>query len=302
MLAPSEDNPVLTAARQAMSPLVEDIAGRSEVQAVYVLSSSAVTDANSTRFDEESDFDVAIVLDIPIQTTQWRPRPADTYRLVADRIPNWVPPFLFYASVPWGQMEVNIHQLIYQYETDPRTCWNGEKCDTYVNEGEMVMDQGGAFQELIHAKVHQGNEALAVERRRLANRITWDVCEMPLRQARRLGPEAGHHLLNTAVEEVIDCLYTTHGRFVPSRKWKLAQLSSSGLINSVQKAMLLDAMYCDVTYTDLERRVRALQRFCKSVGLHIDGPAAAEARAAYQSTIELVDHPTRSPYAVADPR
>src|SRR2546430_1835415 len=172
-------------ARAVMAPFVEALAERPGVQAVCVLSSSARCPGNPTHFDEGSDFDVAAVLDVPMAVSEWRPRKADTYRLLAARLPIWLPNFLFHVPVPWGRMEVNVHQLVFQYEHDPRTTWDGEKCDTYLNKRETVLDRDGLFRQLIEQKAQAAQTQLSQEHARLANRLTWDVRELPLRQARR---------------------------------------------------------------------------------------------------------------------
>jgi hypothetical protein len=290
MLTPSPDNELLTRAREIMSPIVANIAQRDEIQAVCILSSSAVNGQVQTTFDEESDFDIAIVLDIPLDSSQWRPRPSDTYRLIAGKIPSWVPPFLFYVEVPWGHMEVNVNQLIYQYESDQRTTWNGEKCDVYTRKAEVLVDREGAFGEVIRNKTRQAREALRSERCRLANRITWDIRQMSLRQANRCGPAAGHHVLNLAIEETIELLFVTQGRFIPNRKWKMPQLAE--IVTPEALRWLDDALRCDLSHVDLLRRVEALERFCDSAGLVHDGPAAAVARSDYQATIQLRPSPT----------
>lgn len=286
---PTAPNAVLERAREAMAPLLDDWISKPEVQALYVLSSSADCPSNPTRFDHESDFDVAVVLDLPMQATEWRPHLADTCLLLGDRIPQWLPRFLFHVQVPWGQMEVNVHQLIYQYECDPRTSWPGEKCDTYLCKSEVLHDRDGSFQQLIHHKAQAARTQLDLERERLANRITWDIREMSLRQARRLGPEAGHYLLNLAVDEVIDCVYATAGQFIPNRKWKLHQLVSRAFITEEQAEILRETIRCNPTCQgDLERRVEALERFCASLGgLVTDGPAAQDIRTHYQRRLQL---------------
>ncbi|WP_033257661.1 MULTISPECIES: hypothetical protein [Kitasatospora] len=282
-------NSALELAREAMTPLLTEWIAKPEVQALYILSSSADCPSNPTCFDEESDFDVAVVLDIPLQAAEWRPHLADTCEVIADRIPDWVPRFLFHVPVPWGSMEVNVHQLIYQYECDPRTNWPGEKCDTYLHKAQVLHDRSGSFQQLIHHKAHAARTQLDLERERLANRITWDVREMSLRQARRLGPEAGHYLLNLAVDEVIDCIYAAAGQFIPNRKWKLSQLVSRDFITADQSEILHEAIRCyPASQSDLERRVEALEKFCASVdGFVIGGPEAQQLRSHYQRRLQL---------------
>ncbi|MGB3443206.1 MAG: hypothetical protein WBA97_31075 [Actinophytocola sp.] len=273
-----------------MAPIVAGMVDQDEVEAVCILSSSAVNGQVQTPFDEESDFDIAVVLDIPLEPSQWHPRPRDTYALIVDKIPNWVPPFLFYVDVPWGRMEVNVNQLIYQYELDTRTTWNGEKCEVYTRKAEVVFDRNGAFAKLVGNKVSRTREALLIERQRLANRITWDIREMSLRQAKRCGPTVGHHVLNLAIEEVIDLVFLARGRFIPNRKWKLQQLAE--IVDSEALKRIHEALRTDLSQSDLVRRVEELERFCDSVGLVYDGPAAADARSDYQALIQLRPAPT----------
>ncbi|MBP2322642.1 hypothetical protein JOF56_003027 [Kibdelosporangium banguiense] len=282
-------NQTLTQARAVMQPFLDALAAKPDVQAVLVLSSSACTSANPTHFDEESDFDISLVLDIPMAASEWRPRRSDTYQLLADRIPDWVPNFLFHVPVPWGRMEVNVHQMIYQYEADPRTVWNGDKCDAYLNKREVIADREGRFQQLVDEKARRSLSQLADEHVRLANRLTWDITTMPFRQARRLGSSSGHHILNVAIDEVIDCVYAMSGLLIPNRKWKLAHLVSRSLISIEQAELLQEAIRCDPTsMSDLKRRVRALTAFCQSVdGLATTGPAAARHRRGYYSRIQL---------------
>lgn len=290
MLASSTDNELLAQARKIMSPIVEDLARFDEILAICVLSSAAVNGVTQTPFDEESDFDLAIILDIPLKASQWRPRPYDTYALIADQIPQWVPPFLFYLDVPWGRMEVNVNQLIYQYEADPRTTWAGEKCEVYSRKAEIVLDHGGAFGRVIQQKTQQAKSVLEGERRRLANRVTWDIREMPLRQARRCDPVIGHHVLNLALEEVIELLFVANDRFIPNRKWKVQQLAD--FITPEARELLGEVLRCDLSQDDLARRVRALEQFCDAVGVVYEGPAAAAVRSDYQATIQLRPFPT----------
>lgn len=62
MSTPDENN-LLSHARRVMEPFLSALAAKPGVQAVYVLSSSARNEAQTTLFDEESDLDVSLVLD-----------------------------------------------------------------------------------------------------------------------------------------------------------------------------------------------------------------------------------------------
>lgn len=287
-----DDDEARALARAVMQPLIAAVVGKPEVQAVCLLSSIARCERNLTRFTTASDVDLAIVLDVPMAASEWRPDRAATYRLLADRIPAWVPGFLFYLPMPWGPMEVNVHQQVYQYEADVRTVWDGEKCDTYLNKREILFDRDGQWERLIEDKSHAGLRRLAAEHQRLENRITWDVREMPLRQAERLGPASGHYILSKALDEVIDALYAGAGVFIPNKKWKLAQLSGRGLIDAAQADLIAQALRCDPSsLDDLERRIEAVERLCASAGIEVDGPVAMGKRRAFQSRVQLHERP-----------
>jgi hypothetical protein len=195
------------------------------------------------------------------------------------------------VPVPWGLMEVNVHQLIFQYEADPRTVWDGEQCDTYLNKREVIHDHEDLFAILIDHKVQAARTQLSITCARLANRITWDIREMPLRQARRVGPPSGHYILNVAIDEVVDCIYLLHGQFVPNKKWKLSDLVERRLISFAQATVLNDALRCDPTsLADLGRRIDALDTFCHSVDvLPGGGRGALESRRRFQSRIQFLD-------------
>ena len=272
-----------------MAPFMARLAAKPVVLGVYLLSSGAATASNPTRFDAASDFDVAVVLDVPMASSEWRPACADTYRLLADRIPRWMPNFSFRVPVPWGSMEVNVHQLIFDYENDDRTSWNGDKCDAYLHKREVVFERDPRFGQLVGRKARAARIELEAERIRLANRISWDIAEMPARQAERLGPPSGHHLLTVAVDEVMDYLFLLHGRFVPHPKWKLGQLTDGSLLSTDQAGLLQEAMRCDPgSLADLRRRVRCLVELCDSIeGLDVSGPAALARRRGFQERIQL---------------
>ncbi|MGW5970343.1 hypothetical protein [Streptomyces sp. NPDC055186] len=270
-------------ARAAAGGLLDTLKTMPEVQALYVLSSSAFAPRNVTRFSTDSDFDLAVVLDVPLKEDEWRPRPADTYALVRDRLPAWLPEFSFHLPVPWGRMEVNVHQLLFQYEADPRTTWNSDKCDAYGNKGEPLFDREKAFGALISHKTREQLQRLEGETYRLHNRITWDVREIPLRMARRVGVPTGHFVLSGALDEVVDWMYARSGRLLPNMKWKLHSLSALGLINVEQENLLIEAQQCaPLSMVDLERRCEALSTFCRAVGMDLSPKAIAAVRKAYQ--------------------
>lgn len=278
-----------TQARYCVRDLIASMGENPEVQALYVLSSSANTTENVTVFGKDSDFDLAVIVDVPLRSDEWRPNPEDTYALLADRIPAWVPEFSFYLPVPWGQMEVNVHQLVYQYEADVRTVWNSDKCDAYANKGEPLLDRAGRFGELIALKTREQQHRLRLEELHLLNRITWDAREIALKQAGRVGPASGHAVLSMALEEVIDWIYVTHGRLIPNRKWKLFQLRALDMVSEAQEQLLLQAMACAPhSMSDLERRIDDLAHLCGSLGIPLDSHSIQSTRKSYQRHKQLL--------------
>lgn len=280
-------------ARRSARNLIAAIGKNPEVQALYVLSSSADTSENVTVFGTDSDFDLAVIVDVPLRSDEWRPNPADTYALIADRIPSWVPEFSFYLPVPWGSMEVNVHQLIYQYEADIRTVWNSDKCDAYANKGEPLLDRAGRFAELIAMKTREQQHQLHLAELHILNRITWDARDIALKQARRVGPASGHVVLSMALDEVIDWIYVRHGRLIPNQKWKLYQLRALELVTEEQEQLVLQAMTCAPrSMEDLERRIDALAHLCDSLGIRLDPHTVQRTRKSYQQRKQLLGaHP-----------
>lgn len=290
-------------ARGHADGLIVSLAQQPEVQALYVLSSSADVPTNVTVFGEDSDFDLAVILDMPLRSDEWRPNPADTYALVADRIPGWVPEFSLYLPVPWGAMEVNVHQLIYQYEADVRTVWNSDKCDAYANKGEPLLDHAGRFGDLIALKAREQHHHLRQNELHLLNRITWDAEEIARKQARRVGPPSGHIVLSLALDEIIDWIYVTHGRLIPNRKWKLYQLGALDMVTSHQGQLVLQALECQPdSMQDLERRIGVLARLCESLGIPMDPSSIRSTRKEYQLHKQLLGHRAASYASTPEPR
>jgi hypothetical protein len=276
------------AACAVMRPYLDGLMRKPQVQAVYLLSCGP---GRPAPFDEFSDFDVAVVLDLPMTPDQWRPQRVDTYRLLVGQVPEWMPSFLFHVPVPWGRMEVNVHQMVFDHEADPRTRWNDDKCDAYLTKSQMLLDRGGRFAALITDKVAQARAGLPAEAERLANRLTWDLQDMPMRQALRLGPADGHHVLTHALEELIAWLYARAGQFLPNKKWRLQQLRARALVTTGQHQLLIDALRCDPTsQEDLQRRLVAVRALADSIdGLALDGAEAQAVRRRFQKRLEVSD-------------
>jgi hypothetical protein len=254
------DDTKLDTAWRVMRPFLDRLAAKPETEAVLVLSSAASA-GDRLPFDEQSDFDVALVIDVPVDPVEWRPDAWQTYRLLAARMPTWLPNFAFHVPVPWGRLEVNVHQLIYAYEADARTAWDDGKCEAYAQTGRILFDRRDRVATLVARKAAEQAAGRPARVTRLANRLTWDVATLPRRQAVRGEICAAHLIVAHAVDELLELCFLLAGRFVPAPKWRLLALRHHGLLDAEMLRALEDAIACDPrSSADLERRVTALTR------------------------------------------
>jgi hypothetical protein len=269
-------------ARGLMRPFIERLAAKPEVAAVAVLSNAALPE-NRTWFDEDSDFDLSVLIRVPgWRPDDWRPQPASSLAVLDPGPPAWLPNFLFGVEAPWGEMEVNVNQLALEYELDDRTHWDHDKCDVYLEKCAVVHDPAGDLTRLIRRKTDQARASFPQQVRRLAYRLTWDVERVPLVALRRAGPAAAHHLLNNAVEEYIQLVYLLHGRFVAAMKWRLVTLEQDGLVAPGDLALLHDALRADCgSAADVHRRVQVLRRLWQGLVAEHDLGSVDEIRRRY---------------------
>lgn len=282
----SQDAPIAVA-RRALLPFLQRLADKPETIAVVILSNASGT-RERLAFDERSDFDVGLVLDIPLAAQEWRAVPAETYRLIEARVPTWVPNFSFHVPVPWGSLEVNVNQLVYQYETDPRTEWSDGKCEAYDSTRETVVDRDGMFARLIEMKVARNRSSRSARLVRLASRLSWDIDVLPRRQRDRGEVLAAHLILNAAVDEVMEAVFLLNDRFVPSRKWRFHLLRKHRLLAPGHVDLLNDALQCDTASADdLERRIQALDALWTAVSKRSNALPERPYRAFAASRLQL---------------
>ena len=260
----TDDTPLDTAWR-VTGPFLDRLAAKPETEAVLVLSSAAGAE-DRLPFDEQSDFDVALVIDVPVDPVEWRQDAWQTYRQLAERMPTWLPNFAFHVPVPWGRLEVNVHQLVYAYEADARTAWDDGKCEAYAQTGRILFDRHGRVATLVARKAAEQAAGRPARVARLANRLTWDVATLPQRQAARGEVSAAHLIVTHAVDELLELCFLLAGRFVPAPKWRLLALRRHGLLDAVMLTAVEDAIACDPrSSADLERRINALTRVWEAV-------------------------------------
>lgn len=260
---PAEDD--LTQARAALEPFLERLRSRREVEAIVILSSAAKGGVRAS-FDRQSDIDMSVFVSVPHSPDEWRPTAKEFARALGDRIPGWLPNFSFTLPVPWGDVELNVHQLIYEYEADSRTVWKEAKREAYAYTREVVYDRSGRVANLIEARTRFDERERSARIPRLANRLEWDVRVHPERQATRGDVAGAHYMLNVACEELIEMIYVLSGRFVPHPKWRLQTIGRLGLIPPGEQELLEQAIAADPSSReDLLRRIEALEQIWAAV-------------------------------------
>ena len=249
---------MLELARGTMAPFLRRLAEKEQTQALCLLSNAARS-PDRGPFDRHSDFDIGLVLDVPMDPDEWRPLASVTYGLIADRLPDWLPAFSFHVPVPWGRLEVNVNQVVHAYEEDGRTSWGDEKCEAYGVTAEFLVDRDGRFARVIERKLAAQAATRARRRARLANRLEWDISVLPARQADRGEVESAHLILDRAADELVEFMFVAAGRFLPNPKWRFLALRRHGLLSEDEIRLLMDGMRCDPgSAADAFRRVAAL--------------------------------------------
>lgn len=272
-------------ARKCLDPFVARLAARREVEGIVLLS-SIVSSGQRVTFDEFSDIDMTVWVRAGMRPCEWRPDPRATRRLLADRLPAWLGNFSFHLPLPWGRVEVNVHQRVFEYDTDPRTTWDDGIREAHAYTAEVVFDRAGLIQRLLDEKTRMGEEERRDRLIRLASRLEWDVGRSPGRMVRRGDVAAGHYMLSAAIDELIELLYVLAGRFVPHRKWRLDGLLRHGLATSAELGLIMDALRTgELTETEFQRRVQALQELWEQLRPRLPAEVARDTYHIYSATV-----------------
>jgi hypothetical protein len=257
---------LLSMAQDSIAPFIDRVCGQPETVSVAVLSSASGL-GPIRMFDNDSDFDVSVMITIPgWRRSYWRPTQHESIQALQAEVPDWLPSFSFNVSVPWGDLEINVHQLVLEYELDPRTRWSAEKCDVYCHKCSVRYDPRGLLGQLIRDKAMHAKGRFPAERIRLANRLTWDMRKLPTVTSRRSGPEYGHYLVNNAIEELVELIFVVNERFLAARKWRLQTIRTLGLVSDQACDRLTQAMLCEPSsYDDMERRISLIEQVWEEV-------------------------------------
>lgn len=242
-----------------LDPFIERLRSKREVEGIVVLSSAARTGERHS-FDRESDIDMAVFISVPLAPDEWRATSKEAATRLGDRIPAWLPNFSFVLPMPWGPVELNVHQQIYECEADPRTVWKESKREAYAYTREIVYDRRGRLAALIEERARYDEDEQRRRMARLANRLHWDLRRLPERQARRGDVVGAHHVVNVAFEEVVESVFLLVRRFLPHPKWRLQTIARLGLLENVAQDRLVAALRTEPTSSrDLHRRIGLLE-------------------------------------------
>jgi hypothetical protein len=205
---------VRPAARQAVWPLIDALAGKPETEGVVAL--SGLAERPGRHFlDVHSDIDIALFISIPAARTHRSAR--EFVRRHADALPRWLPAFSFFLPVADRLMEVNCRQLIVQIEERTDTVWSPAKQEAYGYSGEVLYDRTGRVMALLRNKCRPPSTERLVW---LACRLPWDGWLNVTAQIRRGLHLNARFLLNRAVDELLELLVLAEGRHPPADKWR----------------------------------------------------------------------------------
>lgn len=276
---------LIAQARECLDPFVARLSARPEIEGIVLLS-SIVSGGQRVTFDEFSDIDMTVWVRTGMRPCEWRPDPCVTRRLLAERLPAWLGNFSFHLPLPWGRVEVNVHQRVVEYDTDPRTTWDDGMREAHAYTAEVVFDRAGLILRLLDEKTRMDEGERRDRLIRLASRLEWDVCQSPGRMVRRGDVAAGHYMLGAAIDELIELLYVLAGRFVPHRKWRLDGLLRHGLATPAELGLMMEALRTgELTETEFQRRVQALQELWAQLRPRLPAEIPRDIYRVYSATV-----------------
>jgi hypothetical protein len=229
------------------------------VDGVAVVSSAALA-SDRDQFDAQSDVDLVVWLRLGLEGDGWWCASARAVRdRLQDRAPAWLPDFTFFVPVPWGRLELDVHQRVLEYDDHPRTVWEEGLREALARGPDLVFDRAGRVGRMIAERTGYDERERRRRLARLAVRLDWDAVVTPEREAGRGDVAGAHYLVNGAIDELVEILFVAARQHLPGRKRRLWALAHLGLATEERLRTLRSALACDPTSTaDLRRRLRCL--------------------------------------------
>jgi hypothetical protein len=244
--------------RQWVQPLIKRLSAFPEVEGVVLLAGVARQPYRPFA-DIYSDVDLALFLNTPLI-----PDGVDLKDFTLahqEQLPEWLPDYQFLVPLlPQGEREINLHQLLYSYESRADNEWPEAKKEAYAYTSDVVYDCQGRVRRLIKSKTRFDAEARTRRLARLAVQLPWCGWLNPHRQLKRGLATSAQDLLNEAVELIVEALFLINSRYRPHRKWRSLAIENlawkpAGFIHLLKEAMLVFSF----EKPDVERRITAIQ-------------------------------------------
>ncbi|MBO2535618.1 hypothetical protein [Rummeliibacillus suwonensis] len=208
--------------RKEIQPWLNSITKHKEVLGVVLMSGLANSPNGRCFFDRYSDIDIVVFLDIPNSAYVTNPKKID--RLYPESIPRWLPDFSFYIpllSNDGVNVEVNFHQMAYQYEKREDNIWSIMKKEAYCYTSEIFYDP----QRKIKALIDKKKKLTSSERTRmiyeLLSQKRWYVDVNSKKDVERGLLFGAEDLISKGLNQFVECLYLYNWVLRPVDKWFL---------------------------------------------------------------------------------
>lgn len=222
------------AMRAALDPYIARLAAKPETAGICVLGSFALSGMRPSA-DIFSDFDIALIIDIALDSHMLSLSPGMFRQAVQPLLPAWLPNFKFVH--PDGDplhepgappLQINVHQLVLAYEEQPNLHWPADRREAFAHTCDIVHDPKGRIAALRAAKSKPPKAELA---RRLNDNIALIpvTVEHSVEKCIRRGLFADATLaLCECIDYLLDLAYAVNDMDLPHRKWRIALLDCPG--------------------------------------------------------------------------
>ena len=210
---------------QVLRPvLVANIAsfcGYPDLVGVVILGGASL---RKQSLDQHSDLDASIFVSVP-DAAGISPLALRSYiDHSQDRLPQWLPDFSQIVQVPahpLAQVEINIHQQIYEIEVRSDVQWDEAKKQSYAASGEIFYDPHGLVRRLIGEKIRWNDEDARRVLLRILGQAKWYGMINPRRQLDRGSVLSAMNLLADAADLLIHALFLVNREYRPHTKWRI---------------------------------------------------------------------------------
>lgn len=220
LLATHDQAPLL---RATARPLLDRLRGKSAVIGLGLLGGLAEPGIRAFA-DGYSDIDITVLLSCEMPTESLRLPAADALAAAQRLLPGWLPNFKFVD--PDSRVEFNIHQHIFEYESQPHIVRDNDKCSAYGDTLEIVYDPSGLLASLVRDKT-AGREGLAFDAAvRLLSRglvMASDGVRVCLARGRA---DVARDIIASVCSDALDVLLFLSGIWPPGPKWRLLAIEA----------------------------------------------------------------------------